>query len=117
MEHAVLLLNCPFCHGDWLILDTGQSPPDCPHCWTVPWRVSTSWTLAAASWWPMLDGRLLPVESAKHFLWRLHWCARPEHPSGPISGRLLTLGMQLIPTTAPSGDTTWSWSRTAGSEN
>jgi len=117
MEHAVLLLHCPVCHGDWLVLDSGQAPPDCPHCWRVPWQVTTSWTLTAASWWPMIDGRLLPVESARHFLWRLSWCAAREHPSGPLGSHVVTLGMQLVPATAPNGDTTWYFAKCAGSDN
>ena len=116
MDHAVLLLNCPLCHGDWLVLDTGQPRPDCPNCWRTFWTVSTTWTLAAASWWPMIDGRMLPVESARHYLWRVSWCARREHPSAMIGAKMLHAGMQLIPTTAPTG-TTWHFTRCAGSDN
>jgi hypothetical protein len=118
MEHAIKQLHCPACHADWLVLRPYcKHPPDCPTCGLVAWTVRATWRGEGASWWPMIDGRLLKVESPTVFLRRLRWCERKEHPSGPIGSRVLHLGMALVPTTEANGDTGWHFARCAGSDN
>lgn len=117
MDPTVLLLNCPLCHDDWLVLDTGQDALACPVCGPVLWKVTTTWTPAAATWWPMIDRRRLALDSPGRYLRRLYYYVTQEHPSGPIGSRMLCIGMQLMPSTAPNGDTTWHFARTAGSDN
>lgn len=112
----VLLLTCPWCDNERLLLDEWQGAHVCPVCGPVPWKVTT-WTPAAAAWWPMLSGRSLFLDNPRRFYWRLIWYSRKEHPSGPIGSHVVTLGMQLVPERAPNGDTTWRFARAAGSDN
>ncbi len=118
MPCEVLLLTCQGHHREWLVLDTEEPADDCQFCAGAGgWIITASWTLTALPWWEVLRGRVLGVESAWYYLRTLGWYATREHPAGPIGSHVVTPGMQLIPTPAPNGDTTWSWSPTAGSEN